>query len=551
MPVAIGIDTGGTSTDAALVDRTGHVLATAKVPTRRAAPEASILAALEAVAGGVPPEDVVAVALSTTLATNALVEGHGAEVGLIVIGAAKDVRLPAALTCAVPGGHKAPGIEQEPLDLERLVAGIQAMQGQVDAYAVAAHLAFMDPSHEQVAARAIGLVDPKPVFCSHQASGRPGLRERAATALACARLLPIMESFATRIHQALAPRFASAALCMVRGDATAMALQDAPRAAAHTAASGPAATALLGARVCPDAVVLDVGGTTTDIALVAGGAPRIAPEGLTMAGLSTHVPAVDTATLGVGGDSLVDLAGGTITIGPGRVTPLCRVPSLGLPLPHPRQWLAPGPDRLLVLPLPHASMPDAQTRHTTAQAAARIWQRLAAHGPSTWGMLRRSLDLPEARLDAALAWLEDHGLAVVTGVTPTDCLHTLGVLDLWDQDLARDGLACLVQENGSAADLARQVLATASQRITAGVLHALGMRQGGPHLAAALGQKTGPYLEVRARLRLPLVGMGAAAAHLLPPVAEALGTDLILPEHHPSGNAIGAALLALRHDAGA
>ncbi|BDV01537.1 hydantoinase [Thermodesulfomicrobium sp. WS] len=545
----IGIDTGGTSTDAALVDANGRVCATAKVPTRRAAVETSILAALETVRAALPdPQAELTIALSTTLATNALVEGRGAEVGLIVIGAPKALRLPAALVCHVPGGHKARGIEHEPLGLEVLLEGVTAMRGHVDAYAVAALLSFADPSHEEVAARAIALVDPKPVFCSHQASGRPGLKERAATALANAQLLPIMEGFVARMERVL-PR-QGGRVFLVRGDATAMDLAEARRHAAHTAASGPAATALWGAAMHRDAVVVDVGGTTTDIALVAEGRPVIAPQGLTMAGLSTHVPAVDTDTVGVGGDSLVEVCGETLAIGPQRVTPLCRVPALNLSLPHPRTWLGPGPGRLLVLPRSDHQLAQAPTTAKAATGTA-VWRWLLARGPATWGELRRGLDVPEARLEAALAWLEAQGLVVITGLTPTDCLHAQGTLDLWDRGLAQAGVDILAQAQGlKASKLAQRILDTAASRITQAIVHALGMRHGGPALAAALNTHAGPYLELSVRLRLPLVGMGAAAPYLLPPVAKALGTELIIPAHAASGNAIGAALAALRQHQG-
>lgn len=546
MAYIIGIDTGGTSTDAALVDAGGHILATAKVPTQHAAVETSILTALKHVCTArSDSQDTRAIALSTTLATNALVEGRGAEVGLVVIGAPKALRLPAALICHVPGGHKASGIEHEPLGLEALLEGVTAMRGHVDAYAVAALLSFADPSHEEVAARAIALVDPKPVFCSHQASGRPGLKERAATVLANAQLLPIMERFVERMEHALLHQ--DGQVFLVRGDATAMELAEARRHAAHTAASGPAATALWGASICADAVILDVGGTTTDIALVTDGRPDIAPEGLTMAGLSTHVPAVDTHTVGVGGDSLVEARGQTIAVGPQRVIPLCRLPAMGLDLPNPRTWLSTNAGRLLVVPRSERQLPLPSTTNKAATGAA-IWQWMRQHGRATWGELRRGLDLPEARLEAALAWLEAQGLVVTTGLTPTDCLHAQGTLDLWDRELAQAGVETLAQGLGmNASQLAQRVLAAASSRITTALVHTLGLRQGGPALATALETSRGPYLDLSLRLRLPIVGMGAAAPYLLPPVAQALDTELIIPEHAASGNAIGAALVALRH----
>ena len=164
----IGIDTGGTYTDAIVLDRrSGRVLAGVKTPTTAHDPALGIGRSLEKAlaASGVPPRSVELVTVSTTLATNALVEDKGAEVGLFIIGHDKRLRIPAADMRFIPGGHKAKGIESEPLGMNFLIDGIAAMKGRVDAYAVCAMLAFEDPTHELVASRAIELIDPKPVFC--------------------------------------------------------------------------------------------------------------------------------------------------------------------------------------------------------------------------------------------------------------------------------------------------------------------------------------------------------------------------------------------------
>lgn len=171
--LVIGIDTGGTYTDAIVLDRSsGQVMAAVKTPTTAHDPAIGIGRSLEMAlrASAVDPGSVKLVTVSTTLATNALVEGKGAEVGLFVIGHDNRLRVPAADMRFIPGGHKARGVESEPLGMNFLVDGIAAMKDRVDAYAICAMLAFKDPTHELVAARAIELVDPKPVFCSHQAS---------------------------------------------------------------------------------------------------------------------------------------------------------------------------------------------------------------------------------------------------------------------------------------------------------------------------------------------------------------------------------------------
>jgi len=269
----IGIDTGGTYTDAIALDRSsGRILAGVKTPTTPHDPARAIARSLENVllASGVDPQKVQLVTVSTTLATNALVEDKGAEVGLFVIGHDNRLRIPAADMRFIPGGHKARGVESEPLGMDFLIQGIAAMKGHVDAYAVCAMLAFEDPTHELVAAKAIELMDPKPVFCSHQASTRPGMEERAATAVLNARLLPVMQDFLRSIALSMQRFGLSCPVRIVRGDCRSMDLQDAVRNSSATVASGPAATALFGVHAAKGetALVVDVGGTTTDITLI-------------------------------------------------------------------------------------------------------------------------------------------------------------------------------------------------------------------------------------------------------------------------------------------
>jgi N-methylhydantoinase A/oxoprolinase/acetone carboxylase beta subunit len=266
---------------------------------------------------------VALVTVSTTLATNALVEDKGAEVGLFVIGHDKRLRIPAAEMRFIPGGHKAKGVEAEPLGMDFLIQGIAAMKGRVDAYAVCAMLAFEDPTHELVAAKAIELIDPKPVFCSHQASSRPGMEERAATAVLNARLLPVMQDFLHSITQSMQRLGLDLPGAHRARRLPSMNLEEAVRNSSATVASGPAATALFGghAAMGETALVVDVGGTTTDITLIRDGHPVIREEGMTIGSWRTHVRAVEMYTVGLGGDSLVRVENGDLSLGPARVVP--------------------------------------------------------------------------------------------------------------------------------------------------------------------------------------------------------------------------------------
>jgi len=633
----MGVDTGGTCTDAVLVDAdTRRVVASAKRPTTHHDLGRGMAGAMAAAlaASGLPASAVDLVSVSTTLATNAVVEGQGAEVGLFIIGYAGRITVPCAAMDAIPGGHKLDGSEEAPLALNRLVDSIRLMQDRVDAYAVCGMMSFVNPAHELVAERAIGMVDPKPVFCSHLASSRAGMKERAATAVLNARLLPVMRRFLDGVRTALDGLGIAAPVVVVRGDATAMPMQEALRNASATVASGPAAMAGYGAAHAagrlpvedagrlpdgnaghagatgarggatspatarneapnaspdaspppwagtdtpppPDALIVDVGGTTTDVTLLRRGRPVILADGMVVGDWETHVEAVEMFTVGIGGDSLVrPEADGTLSVGPLRVVPLC----MAGPLPDPAQWLRPGGRARCICPVrregacegPDATNSDEHDAPARDAAERAVLDHLNDHGPTPAGDLLRALRLPESTLERAIDRLVRQRAVLVAGFTPTDALHVLGLLDLSGLSDAGglppgagNAVAALAGAQALAAllppgnttpgtppntpqDAARAVLAAASQRIEDAVVQHVARREVGGNFAAYLAQRhRHGLLRVNVALGVPMVGIGAASRHLLPAVARALSTTVTFPGRYDVGNALGAALLAL------
>jgi N-methylhydantoinase A/oxoprolinase/acetone carboxylase beta subunit len=543
-PYVIGIDTGGTYTDAVILDpASGRIAASAKVPTTPHDPALSIGRGLEDVlaASQVPPDEIGAVTVSTTLATNALVEDRGAEVGLFVIGHDRRLNVPAAVVRFIPGGHKARGVESEPLGMEFMVQGIAEMKGHVDAYAICAMLAFEDPTHEIVAARAVELMDPRPVFCSHQASSLPGMQERASTAVLNARLLPVMQDFLQSIDRSMDRLGLSFPVRIVRGDGMSMDLEHALRNSSSTVASGPAATALFGARASSGdtAVIVDVGGTTTDITLIREGRPVIREEGMTIGAWRTHVKAVEMYTVGVGGDSLVRIRGGVREIGPARVVPLSQA-HLHLDgaaleaMRAPAAWLGDDMRAQCVLPAPGVEPGDDP-----------ILPRLVEHGPATPWQLRRDIGMAESSLEKAIARLQAARKVIACGFTPTDALHVLGRLDLGDAAAARQGAEVLAGLAGTdTGEFCAAVLTGAEDTIARTILSALTDREVGPALTRFATQSgANPLLDISIRVRPRIIGIGAAAPFLLPQVAARLGTTAVFPDHYEVGNALGAAYM--------
>ena len=350
--VLLGVDTGGTYTDAVLLDEAlvdqGPVsfIAKAKRLTTRddlsRGIGAAIDAAMEAAAvqgDAIGPEQVAMVSLSTTLATNALVEGNGGRVGLVMIGFDGADALRAGLAEAlgsdpmilIEGGHSPMGDEIAPPDL----AGLEAWLAETDAegYAVCAYFAVRNPAHEIAARDLIRTVTGSPVTCSHELSAKVGGPKRGLTALLNARLIGLIDRLIGSAGQIMADRGITSPLMVVRGDGALVSAEFARVRPIETILSGPAAS-LVGAswltgRV--DAVVSDIGGTTTDIAILTGGKPHLDPLGARVGGWRTMVEAVGMTTHGLGGDSEVHLAPVGLTtrilLGPRRVMPVALLAS--------------------------------------------------------------------------------------------------------------------------------------------------------------------------------------------------------------------------------
>ncbi len=536
----IGIDTGGTYTDGVLIDLADNsVLATAKSPTTHYELSRGISLCLRdiLVASKVKPQEVELVAVSTTLATNAVVENKGDNVGLIVAGFAKHFSLPVVSTLYIDGGHNFQGEEENPLDMETLIQAVADLKDNVDAYVVCAAMSIKNPAHEMVMAKAISMIDPQPVFMSHEVSQRPGVKERAATAVLNARLRPVMEDFLMGMQDSLVALGMAQHVMIIRGDASPMNIADTARQAASTVASGPAATAWFGLSFAPadDAVIVDVGGTTTDITMVRDRKPSLTEEGSLIGGWQTHVDSVRMSTVGAGGDSYAALnSRGELSVGPDRVLPLAMATDVAAP----KEWLGKGLKSRLI-----AISPDLSAEEAGHDA---ILAYLHEQGPATPAMLTRHFEMAEITLVSHLRDLVKLQLVFETGFTPTDALHVLGELDLGDRELALQGAEVLGAECGMGPEeFAREVLRGLGKKIEDAILdHVLDAETGKTLSGFYPGYRKSPVLDLRFHLKLGLVGIGAAARFVLPEIAERLATEVIFPEYYEVGNALGAILMA-------
>jgi len=573
MSIMIGIDTGGTFTDAVAFDEARGVAAKAKALTTRRDLSVGIGAAIDAVMAeaGVAPDDVTLVSMSTTLATNAIVEGQGGRICLIMIGFVESDLDKAGLRQAVTGdeviflngGHDAHGAEAAPLDTAPLAARLRQGLPGVTGFAVAGHFAVRNPLHEIAAADLIRAEAGKPVTCSHELSARLGGPKRALTTVLNARLIGLIQHLIAATETLLAERGIEAPLMVVRGDGALMSSAVASEKPIETILSGPAASVVGAAWLTErrDAIVSDIGGTTTDVAVLSGGRPAIDPDGARVGGWRTMVEAVAMHTVGLGGDSEVRLDESALDrrliLGPRRVMPVSLLAVDHAAVVHEalnRQLTTePLPDdagRFAVSMLRRGTTTDSFTADEQALMAA------ISDGPAPLDRL-----LGGRAKASALRRLLARGDAMIAGFCPSDGAHVLDMHDAWDREAAekcatlfarhRTGRGLPAAPDG--AEISRAVIA-ALINISSETLLEVGFQEDGYGASglsahalaqAALDRRAG-LIEMTLRFRQPIIGLGASAPVYYPAVAERLGSEAVIPEHADVANAVGAVVGRIR-----
>ena len=582
MTRVIGLDTGGTYTDAALVDTdAGRVVATGKALTTRDDLSIGVGGAIRRILDNYDGDasDIGLISLSTTLATNAVVEGVGGRVCLVMIGFDEDALGRADLARAlgqddvffISGGHAADGAEQAVLDEGAIRAAASKTGSDVSAYAVAAHFATRNPAHERRARDIIRDITGCPVTCSHELSSALGGPRRALTAVLNARLINLLDRLIAATESIMTDLQLNCPLMVVKGDGSLLRADFARSRPVETVLSGPAASLagaafLAGAKT---AMVADIGGTTTDIALLQNGAPRLKNDGALVGGWKTMVEAADIRTCGLGGDSEVlpvtrGTAGG-LTLGPRRAVPLSLLATqwpqvkdilaeqLGVSVPM-------ATDGRFVMPLMPNGVPGWLTR-----SEARLAAKAIEMGPTSVAEIA-STQLALGAVDRLIG----RGLLTLAAFTPTDALHVTGDFDEFDSDAARLGAKLMArQRNGVGAPVAKDA-ATLAQ-ITLGELHrrsgvalmdaALahdgageGQASSNPLLnelyrgtpgTAGLPQQAG-LVNLKLSLDTGVIALGASAATHYPHVAHLMEVDLTVPDHADVAGAVGAAAGTVR-----
>ena len=380
-----------------------------------------------------------------------------------------------------------------------------------------------------------------PVVMGHELTGELGIYERTVTAVLNAGLIPVLRDFLRKVQEIMVRRGIKAPIMVFKGDGTLMNLKAARERPVDTILSGPAASAMGGKLLSghEDCIVVDIGGTSTDIAVIEGGRSKISAAGAIVGSWPTRVEAVNVWTVGLGGDSEIRPSKKGLKIGPQRVTPLCfakgifpevvdRMKELGE-----ARFLSATP-RTFDHPSPYEKM---------------IIDHLRANGPKTFGELKEAFEemyLIERHIGSLLS----RGAIEGIGLTPTDVLHATGAYTEGDVGAAKLGvkmfsIALHMKED----EFTSKIMTMVSSRIAEEVLKKMMSDELGelPKSEALQriihnmsGRRSFPNLRLNVKIDHPLVGLGGPARAFISPLAEIMDVKVTIPDNYDVGNAIGA-----------
>ncbi|MEM7081161.1 MAG: hydantoinase/oxoprolinase family protein [Pseudomonadota bacterium] len=563
----IGIDTGGTYTDAVIIDSDQNaVITAAKSLTTHSKLSDGVSSALEKVldeASNLSASDIAQVSLSTTLATNALVEGKGSNIGVLLIGFDQDMiartniasAIPDAHVVAIEGGHRYDGHEYAPLDEQAVRDACSSLE--VDAFAVASHYAVRNPQHERRASTLIHALTGKPVSASCDLSDSLNGPLRALTAAFNARIISLIVDLTNAVIESMNALNLKAPVMIVKGDGSIAAADSVIEKPIETILSGPAAS-VIGARYLTSLhnfVVADMGGTTSDVATVRNGWPALSARGSNVGGYRTLVHAIDMQTIGLGGDSgvEVDSASG-LTLLDTRVAPISMLATLYPELEIELEAALSASGGML-------SALDYLVLNLTESAtlSAREQRFIATLNPARPNKSRNVINGAADR--ACVRALVDRGILRRSGFTPSDAAHVLGLQGQWSVRAARSAAELLGRASyrvaGSNVDeqvrnVCQEVVNLTIDKSTRLIINELSDTNFSDDnalvAAVAAGQDKINHLGVTFTSALPLVAVGGPANVFYPAVGQRLNIETHVPQHSHVANAVGAAVGMIRSE---
>lgn len=573
-PLYLGIDTGGTYTDAVMITASdSKVLCADKALTTRHDLTIGLRQAIEKVVSTLSsPYDTSSirmVSVSTTLATNALVEGDGSPVCALFIGYEQNMidkssirqKLSNASIATISGGHDGTGQETNELDESAIEQAVKQYSDQVDAFAISSTFGVRNPAHEICAREIISNLCDKPVTCGHELTSALDAPRRALTTALNASLIPRIRSLIDAVKHCMDDFSIKAPLMMVKGDGTVVTADVIQTRPIETILSGPAASMIGAKALCnhDSFIMSDMGGTTTDLGVLRDGRVKLNAHGAEVGGTRTMIQAIDLHTFALGGDSLVDIGQeNQIDLGPRRAIPISL---LGQREDVQKQlrsqltskdytpfsgWFAVAQGEVdeLITPATHSRKLEIL--------------ELLRDGPCP---LDRIIVTPSQKRH--LDELCRQGMVALSGFTPSDAMHVIGTHKSWSREAAKLGAALLLRwrlgVSGADDERIKQFCHEVKQAVENSAslallklsLHAddvsddsvvVDHHEGIDPLLKTLseGQHKIGLATVNVALDIPIVAVGAPAEAYYPQVGKHLNCEVLTPKHYAVANAVGA-----------
>jgi len=565
MKIGIGIDTGGTYTDAVVYNfENKEILGTSKALTTKQDLSIGILAALDAL----PQESLKQaeiISLSTTLATNACVEDKGGSAKLIFLGGdanvidrnGKNYGLPPAAEMYIQESFtKFTGEIDRDVDWDAFRTNIQTEFDGLDGVGIIEINAMRNSAViEKKAKEIFQTAHDMPVVCSHELFNELNCLQRGASALLNARLVPVIRDFLRAIKQAMAARGINAQIVIVRSDGGLMSEEFAHVRPVETLLCGPAASVLGSAHLTttPDNIVVDMGGTTTDIAFIRSNVPVSVVDGVRIGKWKTFVNGLYIKTFGLGGDTAVHYNDAGVFLEDYRVVPMCVAAAT-----HPqiignlknidehRHSMYLYEHYILVRDIADINKNPRYTEEEKVFCAA------LANGPL---ILREACAAVPGKdiytIDTSRLLKE--GVVQLCGLTPTDIMHIKGDFAKFPAEASRLAAEYVASNVGiSVEELCDQVYNLIKRKLYVNITKAL-LENNDPYymkhgISTDIERLISESYDTSAQssfafnftTNFTLTGVGAPIHIFLPDVAKKLGTKAITPKHCEVANALGA-----------
>lgn len=320
----VGLDMGGTHIDGVIV-KDGNIINTVKKPTDRDDLFQSIWTTLTELLSKYKRDNIKRINLSTTVSTNAIVEDKTSSVGMIIQsgpGLNHDFLACGDQNVFISGYVDHRGKVVEPLDFKEIENAMNLFEkNNIESYAVITKFSTRNPSHELEIKEALESKFPLQITMGHTMSGKLNFPRRVFTSYLNSAIHSTFKEFADNIKSSLEREGIDAPLFILKADGGTMNLPIAEEKPVETILSGPAASFMGMSGMLntdEDAVLLDIGGTTTDIFFLADGVPLFEPQGIKIGNYKTLIRAIYSVSIGLGGDSSVDIVDDKIQIGPKR-----------------------------------------------------------------------------------------------------------------------------------------------------------------------------------------------------------------------------------------